>query len=156
MTGTRSTEASPGSARADFPNNTYYSSRPTGTKVFIRPNKYEPGRANITIYNWDNAPTVDVDPSAIIKTGARYELRNAQNYFAPPVASGIYPGGVIHVPMTGLTPATPVGLAAPPPTGPEFQVFVLVQTSPTTSARGRVAGRPTATSRARWQIAALR
>ena len=131
-----------GFTSSDFPNNTYYSSRPSGTKVFIRPNKYELGRANITIYNWDNASSVDIDPSAIVKVGARYELRNAQNYFAPPVASGIYPGGVIHVPMTGLAPATPVGLATPAPTGPEFQVFVLVQTSPTTSARGRIGRSP--------------
>ena len=58
------------------------------------------------------------------------------------MASGIYAGGAIHVPMTGLAPATPVGLATPAPTGPEFQVFVLVQTSPTTSARGRVGRSP--------------
>ena len=51
-------EAWRASRRADFANNTYYSARPTGTKVFVRPNKYEPGRANITIYNWDKAATV--------------------------------------------------------------------------------------------------
>ncbi len=39
-----------------FPGNTYYgSTRPTGVKVFVRPNAYEAGRANIVVYNWDLA-----------------------------------------------------------------------------------------------------
>ena len=54
-----------------------------------------------------------------------YEIRNAQDYFGPPVASGIYDGGPVSVPMTGLTVAAPVGWPAPAPTGPEFNVFVL-------------------------------
>ena len=36
-----------------FPNNTYTTTRPTGTRVFVRPNQYEAGRANIAVYNWD-------------------------------------------------------------------------------------------------------
>ena len=31
------------------------SSRPTGKKSIVRPNQYESGRANITIFNWDNS-----------------------------------------------------------------------------------------------------
>ena len=30
----------------------------------MRPNQYEPGRANITVYNWDKAATVDVSRRA--------------------------------------------------------------------------------------------
>jgi hypothetical protein len=33
-------------------------------KVFVRPNAYEPGRANIVVFNWDRPPTASVDVSA--------------------------------------------------------------------------------------------
>ena len=45
-----------GFSQAQFPNNNYYSSRPSGVKIFIRPNQYEFGRANITVFNWDGSP----------------------------------------------------------------------------------------------------
>ena len=37
------------------------------------------------------------------------ELRNAENYFGPPVISGSYDGSKLALPMKGLTPARPVG-----------------------------------------------
>ena len=65
-----------------FPANTYFSVRPTGIQVFVRPNLYEPGRGNITVYNWDLNPTVNVDLSTVLPVGSRYEIRDAQNFFA--------------------------------------------------------------------------
>jgi len=107
-------------------NSQYNSSRPTGARVFIQPNDYEPGRANITVYNWDNLPTVDVNVSSILSPGERFEVRNAQNYYAGPVLEGVYDGSSIHLPMTGLSVAAPYGWPAAPPTGPGFNVFVLL------------------------------
>ena len=121
---------------SEFPNNVYFSSRPTGLKVFIRPNQYEPGRAHITIYNWDQAPAVAVSLKGILKAGTPYELRNAQNFFGPPVLSGTYDGSTsLQIPMDNLAPAAPVGLAAPTPTGREFQVFVVVPKPSTSNAK---------------------
>ncbi len=118
---------SPGS----FPDNTYYGSTlPTGVKVFIRPNAYEAKRANIAIYNWDLNTTVDVDVSGILSNGDGYEVRNAADFFGAPVLQGTYSGGSLTLPMTGLSVATPIGVAAPAPTGPEFNVFVLLPASP--------------------------
>jgi hypothetical protein len=118
-----------GFSQTAFPDNTYYgSTRPTGLKVFIRPNAYEPGRAHVVVYNWDLSPTVDVDLSAVLAPGATFALTNAQNPFGPPIVAGAYDGAPVSVPMTDLTPAVPVGVAAPPPTGPEFNVFVLTST----------------------------
>jgi len=37
-----------------------------GTKVFVRPNRYESGRANIVVYNWDNSPKVSVDVHSVL------------------------------------------------------------------------------------------
>jgi hypothetical protein len=108
--------------------NTFLSS-PTGTNVFVRPNAYQPGRANIIIYNWSRASSVNVDVSAAgLQSGDDFEVRDALNWFGTPVASGQYAGAPIAIPMTGLTMATPVGTPAVTPThtAPEFGVFILL------------------------------
>lgn len=112
---------------ASYPDNTYLTARPSGAKVILRPNLYEPGRAHIAIYNWDLAPSVAVDVSSVLSPGTPFELRNAQNFWAPPVLAGTYDGGPLVVPMEPLPAAPPIGYAAnPTPTGPEFNVFVLL------------------------------
>lgn len=115
-----------GLTESQFVANTYLSARPTGMKVFVRPNAYEPGRANITVYNWDGAESVDVDASEILTVGDLYEVRNAQDFFGAPVSSGTYSGGSLTLPLKDLTMATPVGHAAPAPSGPEFNAFILL------------------------------
>jgi hypothetical protein len=116
-----------------YPNNTIRSTPPTGVNVFVRPNQYEAGgRANITIFNWDLRSHVAVDLSAArFAVGTTYELRDAQNYFGPPVLTGTYDGQPINVPMMGLTVARPVGNAPiiPPHTAPQFGAFILVRTT---------------------------
>ena len=92
----------------------------------ILPNAYEAGRATIVVYNWDGSATQAVDLTGVVSPGAAYEIRNAQNFYGPPVVSGTYSGGSVTLPMTGLTPATPVGFAAPPSTGPAFAAFVVL------------------------------
>jgi hypothetical protein len=110
-----------------YPSNTYYRGvRPTGTFVFVRPNNYEAGRANITVFNWDRNATVSVDLSGILTPGADYEVRNAQDFFGPPVLSGLYAGGSLTLPMTGLSVSPPIGGTAPAPTGPDLNVFVVL------------------------------
>ena len=120
-----------GFTQGDYPNNTYYSrtSPPTQDKVTILPNAYEPGRATIVVYNWDGSATQAVDLTGVVSPGAAYEIRNAQNFYGPAVVSGTYAGGSVTLPMTGLTPATPVGYAAPPSTGPAFGAFVVLSAS---------------------------
>ncbi|HKC24553.1 MAG TPA: dockerin type I domain-containing protein, partial [Thermoanaerobaculia bacterium] len=48
-------------------------------------------------------------------------------FYGAPVLSGTYQGGSVSFPMTGLAPAAPAGMAAPAPTGPEFNVFVVLK-----------------------------
>jgi len=98
-----------------------------GTKVFVRPNRYESGRANIVVYNWDNSPKVSVDVHSVLDVGTPYEVRNAQDFFSPPMLSGTFNGQPLQLPMTGLTVAKPMAaLRTPLPTGPTFNVFVLL------------------------------
>jgi len=117
--------------------NTYLTS-PSGTNVFVRPNAYEPGRANIIIYNWSRAATVNVNVAAAgLQAGDRYEVRDALNWPGLPVASGQYNGGTIAIPMTGLTVTPPVGnpAVAPAHTAPEFGAFLLIPARTTSAQR---------------------
>lgn len=114
--------------RAQYPNNAYLAARPMGTTTFVRPNRFERGRANIVIYNWDRWRHVTVDVSAAgLPDGARFEIRDAQNFFGDPVLTGVYSRRPVTMPMRGLSVAPPVeGVGAPPHTAPEFGVFVLM------------------------------
>jgi hypothetical protein len=109
-------------------NSSYASAKPRSVDVFMRPNLYQPGRANIIVYNWLQQDSVDVNVSSVLKSGQRYEVLNAQDVFAPPVASGTYNGSPIRLPLKGLTVAAPVGDSPnpPQPTGAEFNTFVLI------------------------------
>jgi len=89
------------------------SKRPGGTKVFVRPNRYEPGRENVTVYNWDLKPDIEVDMHQVLTKGASYEVRNVLDYYGDPVAVGTYSGAPVKLPMTGTS------------TGPEFNAFVV-------------------------------
>jgi hypothetical protein len=113
-----------------FPSNTYLSARPTANRVFVRPNQYEAGRANVVVYNWQLLSSVSVDLSGVLQAGAAFEVRNAQDFFAAPVLSGTYAGGAVSIPMGPHSVAAPVGAPAPPAIGPEFGVFVVLTVAP--------------------------
>ena len=101
---------------------------PMTTKVFVRKNEYEAGRANIIVYNWGRQGSVAVNLSGIVNAGDRFEIRNVQDFWGTPVVSGTYSGGTVSVPMTGVLPPKPIGDVPNQPvrTGPEFDVFVVV------------------------------
>ncbi len=110
-------------------NSTFSSNAPTGIWSFVRPNQYEPGRANIVIYNWNLAASVSVNlSSADINIGDTFQIRDAENWYNGPVVSGTYTGSPVSIPMTGLTVVQPVGSVPypPSPTAPQFGVFVLL------------------------------
>ncbi|MDX1979540.1 MAG: right-handed parallel beta-helix repeat-containing protein [Bryobacteraceae bacterium] len=116
-------------------------SKPTGLWTFVRPNKFDADRANIAIYNWDSAKSVDVDLSSILTCGDTFEIRDAQNYYGEPVVRATFEGMPVAIPMEGLTMAAPNGegtitlsqgtfqVPTPPKhTAPEFGAFILVRT----------------------------
>ena len=121
-----------GTLTTDHPDNTYLTSRPTGTIVRIRSNQYEPGRASVVVFNWDKSTEVDVALSeAGLASGDRYEIRDAQNYFGSPIVSGTYAGGTVKIPLTHATVAQPIGGAPSPArhTLPDLGTFVVIRTS---------------------------
>ncbi|MEP6914012.1 MAG: hypothetical protein ABJC89_00130 [Acidobacteriota bacterium] len=127
--------------KATYPNN-LYSTSPSGVFVGVRPNAYEPGRANVVVYNWARQPQVSVNLSAAgLASGDTYEVRDAQNYFGGPVATGTYTGALVNLPMAGLIATPVVGNAPIQPghTDVEFGVFVVQRVT-----GGGAVGAPTA------------
>lgn len=102
----------------------------TGADPFVRPNKYETGRANIIIFNWQKQANVMVDLTGSgLKDGDSWVIRDAQNFNGPVVTSGVfslaYPKATI--PMGGLPKAQISGWgSAIPHTAPAFGTFVLL------------------------------
>ena len=125
------TDAATWMAQAGFPNpGGYAGSGAPPNHVVVRPNKYEAGRANIIVYNWEERSTVSVDMSGVLNVGDRYVVQNVQDFYGPPVASGTYDGSALQLPMAGITPPAPIGTASytpAPVTGPTFNVFVLMR-----------------------------
>jgi hypothetical protein len=110
---------------------TFSSSTPPDT-VVIRANAYERGRANIIVYNWSNANSVNLDLSlAGLLAGDSYEIRDVQNYFGTPVASGTYSGGTVSVPTTASAVANPTDSARQKlsHTSKSYNVWVVIKTS---------------------------
>lgn len=111
--------------------------KPSGLDIFYRANKYEAGRANVVIYNYNNASSVSVDLSKTgLTAGQSFEIRNGQNYNAAPVASGTYNGQSVTVNLTGLRIAQPSGNSTfyNSETCPQFCVLVVTPKTAASSA----------------------
>ena len=114
--------------RAGIGSSDAVSASPSGTYVVVQPNKYERGRAHVTVFNWSGQGSVAADLSQALTPGQRYEVRNAQDYFGNPVASGTYGGGSITLTLTAVAPPRPIGgsIATLASTGTKFNSFVVV------------------------------
>ncbi|MDQ3258803.1 MAG: hypothetical protein M3R15_33880 [Acidobacteriota bacterium] len=117
---------------------THSATRPTGTEVFVRPNKYEQGRAHVTVFNWGLANTASINLSTSgLVNGQSFEIRDAQDFFGTPIHKGVYDGKPITLnlpdkqspvtPVLGATdPANAEYLVLPVHTGKEFNAFVVL------------------------------
>lgn len=93
--------------------------RPTGSMVRVFPNRYEKGRANVAIFNWDGKDSVKADLSKALTKGDRYRVYNCLDVthtlaLAKPVLSGVYEGGELAFPMKK------------DPTSPDFDAFLVL------------------------------
>lgn len=102
--------------------------RPVEGAIFVRPNRYEPGRAHLIVYNWGLKSVVEAAIGNLLPVGARYEVRSAQNYFGAPVLTGTYDNRPLRLPMSGGKAAQIVGGDRGLRTiAPEFEIFVMLQ-----------------------------
>ncbi len=100
---------------------------PASTRdVVVRPNRYEPGRAMVTVWNARNAATASVDLSQVLKAGDRYQVLHVYNIFGTPVTTGTYGGGSVQIPLPALRAPAPLGLpASTAPASRAFNVFIV-------------------------------
>jgi hypothetical protein len=110
---------------------TFGGEQPEGVKTFVRPNRYEEGRAHIAVYNWAQQDSASVDVSGVLNAGDSYAVYHAYDLFGTPVATGTYSDGTIDVPLGTVAPPEITGgwVVEPPSAGPEFNAFVLIKTS---------------------------
>lgn len=117
-----------GFAMADYPDNEYAQDLPTaGLDYFVLPNKYEPGRSHLAIYNWGAADSVAIPAAKLgLSPGDRYQLIHAMDYFRDVSTRTYDGGGTITVPMTGHGFAQAIGSTkAPVSQFPLFGAFVV-------------------------------
>ena len=114
---------------AMFPANNYLDASVAipPNQTFIDANSYVPGRANVTVYNWSNLPSVSVDlSSAGLAIGQTFTVKHVMDFYGAPVLTGTYTGAPITLPMTNLPIAAPVNAARPTGPFPTFAVFVVL------------------------------
>jgi RNA polymerase sigma factor (sigma-70 family) len=101
---------------------------PIETQVFVRKNTYEPGRANIVVYNWGLKKNATAHIAEVLPAGTHYEVKNVYDLSGRPVAEGISDGTQISIPLIEIKPPRPVGAATAPELmpDPQFHVFVLL------------------------------
>jgi hypothetical protein len=108
-------------------NGEYEKTAPKGVHVVVRPNKYEPGRANVAVVNWDRVEAIDVDLSQVLKSGQAYRVVNARNFYGPSIVEGKFDGAKVRLPLSATPAAKPVGLEnRETPADPHFAVFVVL------------------------------
>ena len=91
--------------------NTLSTSKPTsGNKVFVDANGVDKRRGRVTIYNYDNADSVDVDLGSILKNGEAYRVHSVMGLFQDALLTGVYTAGeIISIPMGTIDPPQPNG-----------------------------------------------
>lgn len=85
---------------------------PASAWVRIYPCALAPKVAHLVMYNWTSAETLDVDVSSLNLANGNYRLRNAYDPMND-YTDFTYAGGLMTVPFTGRTIATPIAYAEP-------------------------------------------
>ncbi len=67
-------------------------------KVLLKPNKYEYGKAHLTVYNFENKITESINPSTFLSYGDYYIVRDVLDYDNP-IIKGRYLGSNITIPL---------------------------------------------------------
>ena len=87
--------------------------RREGTTVRWLPNKYDPDRAHLAVFNGDDEGTVDIDAKPFLKKGDVFHLLDPKDIYGEAVYRGTCEADRITIPMEG-----------------EFGVFVVLREEP--------------------------
>ena len=91
-------------------NNTFSTVPASGKKIFVHANAYDPRRAKIVIYNFDNDANVSVNLNTVLKVGEAYRIHSTFALFDSPILEGVYDGNAIAIPMGTVSAPQPTGL----------------------------------------------
>ena len=101
----------------------------SGKKVVVSANAFDPRRARVVIYNYDEDATVSVDLSGVLQIGAAYRVHSVFNLFGSPLLTGVYDGSPVSFPMGTVAPpqptGTPDGIGAEDDPGRKFATFIV-------------------------------
>lgn len=117
-----------GFTQTDFPENQYIPEIPSsGLEYFILPNKYEPEKSHLVIYNWDSLEIVQINCNPTgLKPGDSYELINVMDYQADVIPGQFPADGILKIPMTQHSFVKPIGSTqAVASQFPVFGVFII-------------------------------
>ncbi len=73
----------------------------TQARSVVIPNKYDPTRAHVALYNASKAPECRIAVGAFLKPGEKFRLLAARDLFGKPVLEGACDGPHLTVPMSG-------------------------------------------------------
>ncbi|MBA2482329.1 MAG: chitobiase/beta-hexosaminidase C-terminal domain-containing protein [Planctomycetes bacterium] len=81
---------------------TYSSQRPSAQHISVRPNRYEAGRAHITVYNPALLATASIDLSNCgLGIGQSYRIVDGADFFGSAIHSGTYDGNPVTISLPG-------------------------------------------------------
>lgn len=83
-------------------NQTFAMGNRTNTpSAFLIPNKYDPTRAHLAVFNWGGGPTAKVKVAPFLKAGDTYQLFDPRDFFGKPVFAGKCEGEMMSLPIKG-------------------------------------------------------
>lgn len=118
-----------GSDLTAYENNTFVNWGSASDTYFVRPNDYDTTRANLTIYNWSGANTVEVDLTSVTGLAAsdQVTVANVQDLFVDIQTLTLDANKKVIVNMQAVnrTVAAPSQWTAPISTFPTFGCFLV-------------------------------
>lgn len=101
---------------------------PSQTRIIVRPNPHEKGRAHIAVLNPAKHAEVEVDLSRVLQPGQDFRVVSVKDFYGKPIVTDTYDGQPIRLPMKPIAAQLPVGMPAAklPVTEPQFGAFVVL------------------------------
>jgi len=75
--------------------------RPAEPRVVFLPNKYDPARAHLAVFNFAQAPQVPVKMAQFLKAGDKVRLLDPKDFYGKPLWEGTAEGETLNVPTPG-------------------------------------------------------
>jgi len=94
------------------------------SSAVIRPNKYDPRRANLMVFNGERKADISIDLSLFLENGESFAVLNSLDPVGAPLVTGTYNGSYVNIHWPSLPWTIPGGDAT---IDKEFWAFVIVK-----------------------------